>query len=52
KTNEQASTTENETPKITIDVLEKQSRKFNIDLIPKLYYATGGLIDLLVQSNV
>ncbi|CAF1478165.1 unnamed protein product [Rotaria magnacalcarata] len=52
KANEQSSTTENETPKITIDVLEKQSRKFNIDLIPKLYYATGGLIDLLVQSNV
>ncbi|CAF1274253.1 unnamed protein product [Rotaria sordida] len=52
KTNEQSSTTENDTPKITLDVLEKQSRKFNIDLIPKLYYATGGLIDLLIQSNV
>ncbi|CAF2592267.1 unnamed protein product [Rotaria sp. Silwood2] len=52
KTNEQSSTTENDTPKMTLDVLEKQSRKFNIDLTPKLYYATGGLIDLLVQSNV
>lgn len=37
---------------ITIDMLEKQSRKFNIELAPKIYYSTGGLIDLLVQSNV
>ena len=54
---------------MTLDVLKQQSRKFNIDLTPKvsikdkifidsfirffqLYYASGGLIDLLVQSNV
>lgn len=36
KTNEQSSTNENETPKITLDKLEKQSRKFNIDLAPKV----------------
>jgi hypothetical protein len=37
KTNEQSSTTENDPPKATtLDVLEKQSRKFNIDLTPKV----------------
>ncbi|CAF0723938.1 unnamed protein product [Adineta ricciae] len=43
---------ENASKPMTLDVLKKQSRKFNIDLTPKLYYASGGLIDLLVQSNV
>jgi len=36
ETNEPSSTTENDTPKITLDALQKQSRKFNIDLIPKV----------------
>jgi hypothetical protein len=31
--NEESST---DTPKITLDVLKKQSRKFNIDLTPKV----------------
>ncbi|CAF0939252.1 unnamed protein product [Didymodactylos carnosus] len=37
---------------VTADDLLKQSRKYNIDLAPKLYYSTGGIIDLLIQSNV
>ena len=36
KTDEQSLTTENDAPKITLDALEKQSRKFNIDLTPKV----------------
>ncbi|UJR21349.1 hypothetical protein I4U23_024442 [Adineta vaga] len=53
ETNEETSTVDSDSPKsITLTELKKQSRKFNIDLTPKLYYASGGLIDLLVQSNV
>jgi hypothetical protein len=37
KSNEQSTTAENETPpKITLDALEKQSRRFNIDLTSKV----------------
>ena len=36
QTNEQSPTTENDTPKLTLEALKKQSRKFNIDLIPKV----------------
>lgn len=36
RTNEQTSENESATPKITLDVLEKKSRKFNIDLTPKV----------------
>jgi hypothetical protein len=37
ETNEQSpTTTENDTPKLTLEALKKLSRKFNIDLIPKV----------------
>ncbi len=36
ETHEELSTTENDPSKITLDVFKKQSRKFNIDLTPKV----------------
>nr|XP_057942599.1 rab proteins geranylgeranyltransferase component A 1 isoform X2 [Doryrhamphus excisus] len=38
--------------KITLDCLVKEGRRFNIDLVSKLMYARGSLVDLLIKSNV
>ncbi|VEN53356.1 unnamed protein product [Callosobruchus maculatus] len=32
--------------------LLKESRKFNIDLVPKLQYARGDFVELLISSNI
>ncbi|XP_012877240.1 PREDICTED: rab proteins geranylgeranyltransferase component A 2 [Dipodomys ordii] len=38
--------------KITYPQMVKEGRKFNIDLVSKLLYSQGSLIDLLIKSNV
>ncbi|XP_062868192.1 rab proteins geranylgeranyltransferase component A 1 [Trichomycterus rosablanca] len=38
--------------KMTYSKLVKEGRRFNIDLISKLLYSRGLLVDLLIQSNV
>ncbi|XP_016068781.1 PREDICTED: rab proteins geranylgeranyltransferase component A 1 [Miniopterus natalensis] len=38
--------------RITYSQIVKQGRKFNIDLVSKLLYSRGLLIDLLIKSNV
>ncbi|KAG5899046.1 hypothetical protein JTB14_000070 [Gonioctena quinquepunctata] len=51
---------EEEDPSVESDATEewnqekllKDSRKFNIDLAPKLQYARGNFVDLLISSNV
>ncbi|XP_054852758.1 rab proteins geranylgeranyltransferase component A 1 isoform X2 [Eublepharis macularius] len=41
-----------EPKKITYSQIVKEGRRFNIDLISKLLYSRGLLIDLLIKSNV
>ncbi|KAI1287704.1 Rab proteins geranylgeranyltransferase component A [Halotydeus destructor] len=36
----------------TLEKLKKLSRKFNIDLCPRVIYSRGPMVDLLVQSNI
>ncbi|XP_076835732.1 rab proteins geranylgeranyltransferase component A 1 isoform X2 [Brachyhypopomus gauderio] len=38
--------------KITYAKLLKEGRRFNIDLVSKLLYSRGSLVDLLIKSNV
>ncbi|XP_037125527.1 rab proteins geranylgeranyltransferase component A 1 [Syngnathus acus] len=38
--------------KMTYADLLKEGRRFNIDLVSKLMYARGSLVDLLIKSNV
>ncbi|XP_053768596.1 rab proteins geranylgeranyltransferase component A 2 [Desmodus rotundus] len=38
--------------RITYSQIVKEGRRFNIDLVPKLLYSQGLLIDLLIKSNV
>lgn len=38
--------------RITYPQMIKESRRFNIDLVSKLLYSQGSLIDLLIKSNV
>ncbi|XP_051533454.1 rab proteins geranylgeranyltransferase component A 2-like isoform X2 [Myxocyprinus asiaticus] len=38
--------------KITYQKLLKEGRRFNIDLVSKLMYSRGALVDLLIKSNV
>lgn len=38
--------------RITYPQMIKESRRFNIDLVSKLLYSQGPLIDLLIKSNV
>ncbi|XP_029956715.1 rab proteins geranylgeranyltransferase component A 1 [Salarias fasciatus] len=38
--------------KISYAQLVKEGRRFNIDLVSKLLYSRGSLVDLLIQSNV
>nr|XP_003223406.2 PREDICTED: rab proteins geranylgeranyltransferase component A 1 [Anolis carolinensis] len=51
---ESASMTEaaDEPRKITYSQVVKEGRRFNIDLVSKLLYSRGLLIDLLIKSNV
>uniref|UniRef100_W5NAB1 Rab proteins geranylgeranyltransferase component A n=1 Tax=Lepisosteus oculatus TaxID=7918 RepID=W5NAB1_LEPOC len=46
------STAEPKREKITYSKLIKEGRRFNIDLVSKLLYSRGSLVDLLVKSNV
>uniref|UniRef100_A0A663MS13 Rab proteins geranylgeranyltransferase component A n=1 Tax=Athene cunicularia TaxID=194338 RepID=A0A663MS13_ATHCN len=41
-----------EPKKITYSQIVREGRRFNIDLVSKLLYARGLLIDLLIKSNV
>ena len=43
---EQTATAEVDTPKFTLDALEKQSRKFNIDLAPKVSRENARPLDI------
>ncbi|XP_034936778.1 rab proteins geranylgeranyltransferase component A 1 [Chelonus insularis] len=36
----------------TIDRIKKEYRRFNIDLAPKLLFARGELVELLISSNI
>ncbi|KAI7795643.1 rab proteins geranylgeranyltransferase component A 1 [Triplophysa rosa] len=38
--------------KITYQTLLNEGRRFNIDLVSKLMYSRGALVDLLIKSNV
>ncbi|XP_061103532.1 rab proteins geranylgeranyltransferase component A 1 isoform X1 [Conger conger] len=38
--------------KITYSKILKEGRRFNIDLVSKLLYSRGSLVDLLIKSNV
>ncbi|XP_059382745.1 rab proteins geranylgeranyltransferase component A 2-like [Carassius carassius] len=38
--------------KISYQKLVKEGRRFNIDLVSKLMYSRGALVDLLIKSNV
>ncbi|XP_028322126.1 rab proteins geranylgeranyltransferase component A 1 [Gouania willdenowi] len=38
--------------KISFAQLEKEGRRFNIDLVSKLMYSRGSLVELLIKSNV
>ncbi|EPQ20698.1 Rab proteins geranylgeranyltransferase component A 2 [Myotis brandtii] len=38
--------------RITYSQIVKEGRRFNIDLVSKLLYSQGSLIDLLIKSNV
>ncbi|XP_030602080.1 rab proteins geranylgeranyltransferase component A 1 [Archocentrus centrarchus] len=38
--------------KVSYAQLEKEGRRFNIDLVSKLMYSRGSLVDLLIKSNV
>merc|ERR1719266_945037 len=32
--------------------IEKQSRRFNIDLVPRLLFSRGEMVELLISSNI
>ncbi|KAJ7996391.1 hypothetical protein DPEC_G00236600 [Dallia pectoralis] len=38
--------------RITYNKIVKEGRRFNIDLVSKLMYSRGSLVDLLIKSNV
>ena len=38
--------------KFTKDFLSKNSRKFNLDLLPRLLFSRGSMVELLISSNV
>lgn len=40
-----------ETP-VSVETVESQSRKFNIDLLPKIIYSQGPMVQLLIESKV
>ena len=37
---------------VSVDILADQSRRFNLDLAPKVVYSRGKLVQLLISSNV
>ena len=39
-------------PRWTREDFQKQSRKFNIDLVPRLLYSRGDMVELLISSNI
>ncbi|XP_058789210.1 rab proteins geranylgeranyltransferase component A 1 [Phymastichus coffea] len=41
-----------ETKHWSVDRIKKEYRRFNIDLAPKLLYARGELVELLISSNI
>ena len=47
-----ASKGEHDTGHWTQDEILKQSRKFNIDLSPRLLYSRGDMVELLISSNI
>ncbi|NXF71542.1 RAE2 geranylgeranyltransferase, partial [Sclerurus mexicanus] len=47
-----AETTSQEPKKITYSQIVREGRRFNIDLVSKLLFSRGLLIDLLIKSNV
>lgn len=49
---EKDSTDQPKRKKITYSQIVKESRRFNIDLVSKLLYSQGLLIELLIKSNV
>ena len=48
---DQAATNETE-PKWTQDLVSRNSRKFNLDLSPRLLFSRGSMVELLISSNV
>ncbi|NWH48841.1 RAE1 geranylgeranyltransferase, partial [Fregata magnificens] len=48
----EAAPSEKEPKKITYSQIVREGRRFNIDLVSKLLYSRGLLIDLLIKSNV
>ncbi|KAK7912676.1 hypothetical protein WMY93_012887 [Mugilogobius chulae] len=43
---------QSERRKMTLTDLVREGRRFNIDLVSKLLFSRGSLVDLLIQSNV
>ena len=39
-------------PRWTMEDFQRQSRKFNIDLVPRLLYSRGDMVELLISSNI
>lgn len=39
-------------PEWSRDEIEKQSRRFNIDLVPRLLFSRGEMVELLISSNI
>ncbi|XP_072315784.1 rab proteins geranylgeranyltransferase component A 1 [Eucyclogobius newberryi] len=46
------SESQSEPRKLTLADLVREGRRFNIDLVSKLLFSRGSLVDLLIQSNV
>jgi len=42
----------NEPPKWTKSRIESQTRRFNIDLTPRLLFSRGSMVELLISSNI
>ena len=39
-------------PEWSKEEIEKQSRRFNIDLVPRLLFSRGEMVELLISSNI
>ena len=39
-------------PEWSREEIEKQSRRFNIDLVPRLLFSRGEMVELLISSNI
>lgn len=55
-TQEPTPTVSESPPKVEFDwtpaEVQKQSRKFNIDLVPRLLFSRGDMVELLISSNI